>query len=321
MPPPKLIFEKPSVKDVLGQLTPFVYDEDLEGHFDELLERRKSTIRKIRSVVSSNKFSPESVVAIVKEDPEEALNAIISVMGLSQEEFFRHVTLLRLQRTAEMAAEMEEETEAFTSEWKMKAITKRISTDSEFATSIVRLLFGQRRNEMRERVPRFLLDKLDEKKIRLEPDALIDSLVRTGLKGRYDVKKGKPIVDTAVEILKVLKVEFSDGELSVPGVSRKMDIVVPNIIRPLVLVECGVFATTARELSEKALVEGRVRQDVAKTYPEAVLVRILDGIGWLARGGGALKGVIEESHYVLTGKTIETFAEIIRHHVPREFFG
>lgn len=31
-----------------------------------------------------------------------------------------------------------------------------------------------------------------------------------------------------------------------------MDIVLPNIEKPSVLVECGVFATTARELSEKA---------------------------------------------------------------------
>lgn len=316
MADPKILFEKPNVKEILAQLTPFVYDEELEKHFDQLLERRKASITKIRRLTESRKFSPREIVRVIEEDPDEALNAIISVMGLSQEEFFRHITLLRLEK----AAQMEEATDDFTSEWKMNRITKEISENPEFATDVVALLFGSHRSQMQDRVPRFLLDKLDERKVRLEPDALVDSLIRTGLKGRYDVKKGKPIVDTAVEILKKLGVEYSHGEISVPQVSRKMDIVVPGIRDPRVLVECGVFATTARELSEKALVERQVRQDVQKAYPKAVIVRILDGIGWLARGGGALRDVIEQSDYVLTGKSIEKFSAVVRHHVPAQYF-
>lgn len=68
------------------------------------------------------------------------------------------------------------------------------------------------------------------------------------------------------------------------------------------------------------MVERQVRQDVEKNYPDAVVVRILDSIGWLARGGNALKDVIEESHYVLTGKTIEQFSSKIKVHVPGECF-
>jgi hypothetical protein len=353
MPNKKIIFEKSSVKDIHLQLTPFVYDAELEARFDKLLERRKSTIKKIRKLVENNRFSADNLVKVINEDPEEALNAIISVLGLSQEEFFRHITLLRFEKlaTAEAIAieaakktapdveatkteasaarvaarnvedeDVEAQTEGFTSEWKMERITKEISKNSGFATDVVKMLLGERRREMEERVPRFLLDKLDPKKIQLEPDALIDSLIRTGLKGRYDAQKGKPIVETAVKILKDLNVAYIDGEITIPGISRKMDIVVPGIDNPFVLVECGVFATTARELSEKGLVERVIRGEIEKKYPDAVIVRILDGIGWLARGGDALKDVMESSHYVLTGKTIAQFAEIIKQHVPSEYF-
>jgi len=312
----EIIVKKPSVGEVLKQLTPFVYDEELEEHFDKLLERRKWTINEIKKLVETNSFSAEALIRIISEDPDEALNAIISVMGLSQEEFFRHITLLRLDQ----AAQIEAETKDFTSEWKMKQITREVSKDSKFARDLVGLLFGERRKSIEDRVPRFLLDKLDQRKIRLERDALIDSLIRTGLKGRYDVKKGKPIVETAVEILRVLGVQYVDGEITVPGITRRMDIVVPDPDAPLVLVECGVFATTARELSEKALVERQVRLEAEKRYPDSVVVRILDGIGWLARGGDALKDVIQESHYVLTGKTISILERIVKQHVPPKYF-
>jgi len=318
MPNRPIIFEKPSVKEIHRQLTPFVYDEELESQFDTLLERRKSTIDKIRVLVETKTFSIDGLVSLIKDDPEEALNAIISVLGLSQEEFFRHVTLLRFEKLT--AEDVEKQTEGFTSEWKMGRITKEISKNPQFATDVIKMLLGERRREMEQRVPRFLLGKLDPNKMRLEPNALIDSLIRTGLKGRYDAQKGKPIVETAVKILKDLKVQYSDGEITVRGVSRKMDIVVPSNDNPLVFVECGVFATTARELSEKGLVERVVRQEVEKNYPDAVIVRILDGIGWLARGGDALRDVMDNSHYVLTGKTIAQFEPIVREHVPVEFF-
>jgi len=315
-PPKKLLFTKPGVKEVLAQLTPFVYDEKLESQFDKLLDRRKATIRKIQELVKQDKFSAENLITIIKEDPDEALNAIISVMGLSQEEFFRHITLIRLDK----AAHLEAATDDFASEWKMEKITKQISLDTDFANDVLKLLFGERNPEIKNRVPRFLLDKLDKRKIQLAPDALVDSLIRTGLKGRYDVKKGKPIVDTAVEILKTLRVPYIPGEIVVPKVSRKMDIVIPDVTKPYVLIECGIFATTARELSEKALVERQVRLEIEKNYPQAVIVRILDGIGWLARGGDALKDVIAESHYVLTGKTLQMLEAIVRNHVPKEHF-
>jgi hypothetical protein len=88
--PRRSFFKKPTVKEVHEQLTPFLYDEDLEKTFDGLLERRKATIQKIRKLIADRSFSANNVVKIINEDPEEALNAIISVMGLSQEEFFRH---------------------------------------------------------------------------------------------------------------------------------------------------------------------------------------------------------------------------------------
>jgi len=115
-------------------------------------------------------------------------------------------------------------------------------------------------------------------------------------------------------------VEYEKGDVTVPGIDRRMNFVIPTVKKPYVLMECGIFITTARELSEKGVLEMRIRKQVEDKYPNSVLVRVTDGIGWLARGGKALSSVIDASHYVLTLKQINKLDQIIKAHVPPRYF-
>ena len=113
----------------------------------------------------------------------------------------------------------------------------------------------------------------------------------------------------------------SDIDIAVEGVDRNLDFVIPHRMMPHVLVEVGVFETTARELSEKSLVEARLLGQIESEYPEAVVVRVVDGIGWIARGGRDLDNLLAGAHYVLTQSDLEEkLPDIVRQHVPEEFF-
>ncbi len=135
-------------------------------------------------------------------------------------------------------------------------------------------------------------------------DGGIDGLVRTGLKGSYDAKKGQPVVDEVELILQGLRVKYIVKNCLIPNISRKFDAAIPTPSAPEVLIEVGVFATTAESCSEKGLIEADLKQEAAKHYPDCVIVRVTDGVGWIARGGKALANVIAASDYVFTQKTI-----------------
>ncbi|MBI1900732.1 MAG: hypothetical protein HYS13_06435 [Planctomycetia bacterium] len=162
--------------------------------------------------------------------------------------------------------------------------------------------------------------KLDGERLRTIGEGGIDALVRTGLKGPYDAKKGQPVVAAVEKVLQQTRVRYLVGEITVVGVDRNFDCVVPDESQPHVLIEVGVFATTARELSEKGLVEQHLRNQIRDRYPATVVVRVLDGMGWIARGGKALANVVAASDYVFTQKTVDGLTRVIHAHVPKSCF-
>lgn len=201
------------------------------------------------------------------------------------------------------------------------SIRSAIRRDRGFAVALGRFLIeGGHDPELVGRVPPFDLEKLDKQKLLLRKDALIDSLLRLGLKGRFDAKKGAILEDHIEEVLESTGVQYNRGEIQWPGLSRKLDFVVPNENTPCILIESGLFETTARELSDKARVEAFGLDEMEREYPRARFVRVTDGVGWKRRGGQDLHNLIQASHYFLIFKTIGQIEQIVRHYVPKEFF-
>lgn len=314
MNPSKIILRKPSVADILDQITPFVSDDEHEQLFRQLFEERVGLAKKICEAAAHGTLNAASLTALLRQN-KQTLNVLISLLGVSQEEFYRHVTLARLEER-----KLDPNAGNF-SEWKMGKIISEINRDERFADALFRLLLsGSGDAGFAGRVPAFLREKLDGARLASIGDGGIDSLVRTGLKGSYDAKKGQPVVNEVALLLNELRVQSIVGELPIPHLSRKFDAAIPTASDPHVLIEVGVFATTARELSEKGLVEAYLKRQAEEHHPECVIVRVLDGVGWIARGGKALANVIAASDYVFTQKTIAGLKDVIRQHVPRRFF-
>jgi hypothetical protein len=248
-------------------------------------------------------------IADVLQSSQHGLNAMISILGLSQERFLGIFSLKAIGEK-ESGKPME-----------MSSIRSAIRRDRNFAVEVGQfLLYGQQDPELLDRVPPFDLEKLDKQKLLLKKDALIDSLLRLGLKGRYDAKKGGILEDHIEEILARTGVRYIKGETRLPGLSRDLDFVVPTIQSLYVLIESGLFETTARELSDKARVESLGLEEIERRYPDARFVRVTDGVGWRRRGGQDLHNLIQSSHYFLVFKTLDRLEQIVRHYVPKQFF-
>lgn len=304
----KLIFPRPTAEEVLSNLTDFFYTDELQEQVRSELEQRKAAIKLLRAKGQTGKMGTKDIADVLTAS-NHGLNAVISILGLSQERFLGIFSLKRIGG--------KEPGETMS----IDAIRRKIRTDRDFALEVAQLLLhGQQDPELIDRVPPFDLEKLDKRKLLLQNDAMIDSLLRLGLKGRYDAKKGRILEDHIQEILVEVRVQYVRGETSLPGLSRKVDFVVPNVEKPYVLIESGLFETTARELADKARVETLGLEEIERKYPNARFVRVTDGVGWRRRGGRDLHNLIQASHYFLVFKTLPKLKQIIKHYVPKEFF-
>lgn len=201
-------------------------------------------------------------------------------------------------------------------EWKMGRIKSTLMKNPGFAHELAEMfIYGKNDTSLQGRVPPFDLDKFDVAKLLLDQDALVDSLLRLGLKGRYDAKKGGIVEDHIEEVIRRTGVSYQRGEIRLQYLSRSLDIVIPSIDNPIIMIESGIFETTARELSDKARVEALGLQEIESNYPSSRFVRITDGIGWIRRGGRDLRNLIDASHYFLVFKTLDKLEDIIRHYV------
>ncbi len=305
---PKIIFPKPTVDEVHADIldNAWVKSPALEEEIEVKFQHRKHLVENLRRI-GQRGLTESSLIEFIRSDPQ-AINVIISLVGMSQEEFKRIITLKRI-----LAGQ-------FTGEWNTVVIHNEAKRNDTFARELAQLfLRGKEYEELAQRLPKFIQNKFDRKKLLLDADALVNSLIRTGLKGGYDATKGRKVEDEVESVLNELKVPFL-SRIKVPGIGRNMDFVLPNLEDPLILIEVGVYQTSARELTEKGIVEGDIRRQVKAQYPKAVLVRITDGIGWIARGKNDLAKVIDASHYTLTLKRIGRLRDIVKAHVPQRYF-
>lgn len=308
IPDEQLLFPRPTADEVLANLTHFFYSEAQQQDARRQLEQRRSIIAMLEEKTAPGRIDLE-LVADILQSSDQAINAVISLLGLSQERFLGLLSCKPF----------------FSSEGKrtmaMPTVVRRTIKKRDFAMELARFfLHGREDPDLVGRVPGMDLEKLDEQKLLLRKDALVDSLLRIGLKGRYDARKGDILEDHIEEVLKKAGVQYVPGEISVPGLDRKLDFVVPSKETPYIMIESGLFETTAREQADKSRVEALGLQEIEKAYPNARFVRVTDGVGWLRRGGKDLQNLIAASHYFLVFKTLDRLEQIVRHHVPGQFF-
>lgn len=137
-----LIFPKPTVEEVYERITPFVEDTHFEASMEAEIDARKRSYYALRSHLDAQNPDYDAILETIGENPE-VLGTIISMLGLSQEEFYRYVTLIRVAQG-----------EAFTSEWKLQTIARQMKADVQLGRHVLQLLFyGKKGHPLSDKLP------------------------------------------------------------------------------------------------------------------------------------------------------------------------
>ena len=256
------------------------YEEQYEGNIVQLSELLAS----LKRLVDTQGLKKELVVDFIQQR-NQGLKALLIPTGISKESLLRLITFVRLVDDATLSRALKREDwagETFDNEWTENQIIKLSQTNRAFAECLVTLFFeGATYDVLTKVLPLFELKKLKASKLNLNTNDLIDTIVRYNVRGAYKASKSNNAEILLEAILEEHGYEFERGQL--PNISRAMDFIIPNKIRPRVIVESSYVVTTSSGMGDKAKTEIAVSDQIRRYYEYAIFVGFVDGIGWLAR--------------------------------------
>ena len=117
---------------------------------------------------------------------------------------------------------------------------------------------------------------------------MIDTLVRYKEKGSSQAKGPNNAENVIRGVLQESKIDYASGDLPLlvkndSDEKRTMDFIIPNKVKPRVIIESSFLSTTSSGQGDKAKTEINVRKLIRKHYPGALFWGFVDGIGWYVR--------------------------------------
>ncbi len=323
------------LKKVIERNTFFIPKSDeVERRYSELLSRIKEAIRELSEIVETIDLNDENELIKTLTDflqrNEHGLNALLALSGMSYEKLYRIISFLRIMYKKEKyktdSKWLKEDVwtvkkgkEIF-SEWKENKIKSKIRSDRSFAEDIIKIFLGKNEfvnNQLSEFEKGYILTP---NKLTLQREALVDTLIRYSLSGRYSASKGVVPEEIIKNILNELDVPYESGR--VKGIGRKIDIVIPSKENPKIFIQISYVETTSSGMGDKAKTErDTVRRNIKKYYPDAIFIIFVDGAGWLTREE-AVKVMCEAGDYVFTfhKDSLNEFKELIEELKRRNLF-
>jgi len=261
-------------------------------------------------------------------DPEETLinfiilgrdflGTILSLANLSQEKFMRILTAQRFAKGD------------YGTEWNVDTLLRKIRSDKIFAKEIAALFIEGKNNALlRAHVSDFYLENVElpnNWQSVIRDEKVVKNFIRKKLNGEYNNAKGRAIESLAELQLQPLVsaygITHQHGQVAL--VRKEVDIAIPTLINPYIMIMSSYTETTASGLTQRTN-EQHAMYEKIKAANESdgqhrIFVNILDGAGWLARRSD-LKKLYEDCDYILNINTLAQLPSIVRKHLPEEFF-
>ena len=250
-----------------------------------------------------------SLVAFMREDLD-FFKVLLKMSNLSQEKFRRVISAQRFARGD------------FGNEWSVRQIHNRIRRDDEFALVIAGMFIEGRGNPLVEHVADFYLDQLafPEKWDNLLQDKDFASrIAREMLSGEYSDKKGDHIEAVVAkrleQALEPIGSTYEKGRVRFVG--KEVDLAVPNVDDPVIMVMVSYTETTSSSQNQRATEQETMFNDIntwnSRNRTNKVLVNVVDGGGWLARRT-SMEKMYDCSHYCLNLRTLSQLDYIVEKH-------
>jgi len=86
IPDSKLLFPRPTAEEVLSNLTNFFYTDKLQAEAHKELDQRKTVIEVLKEKGRTGELEAKDIADLLQSS-RQGLNALISILGISQERF------------------------------------------------------------------------------------------------------------------------------------------------------------------------------------------------------------------------------------------
>lgn len=295
---------------VIKKNTFYFFNSTFEENYEVYINSLKETLLVLKNKVETEGLNKNIFEQLLFEK-ENGLRAILALTGFSNEYLKRLTTLIRIVDDKELNRlvnkdkwSIEEKIENI-QEWSDSKIQNLIKKNESFRKGIVNIFFeGATIPFLTKTIPLFELKKLSISKLNFDIVELIDTLIRYKEKGSYSGIKGNNPETLITNILNKLDITFESGDLTelldnVPDNKRTMDFIIPNKVKPLIIIESSFLATTSSGQGDKSKTELSIDTLLKHHYPKAKFIGFVDGIGWYVRKGD-LKRMVTAYNDVFT---------------------
>ena len=262
--------DKQSFAELVAATSHFLIFDAVEKDIAQEVETRTrdQLMQAPRNGDSPNNILLKYLSVTNAEQAKERLRFLLSLTGGSFERFQR----------------------LYEAEWPHKRATD-FWKDIETLPVIVGLLLGEQ--SIQTKLPKFVRrffvlpdDWLD----RLQDPILTTNLVASKLTSKYSVAVGNALEEAFRKVVTTVTPHYVKGKVRIVE-NKEVDIAIPNIHEPEILVMCSYNLTTSSSQTSRAheqerMYEGLNRHNrLTKTNggKAAILVNVLDGGGWLSR--------------------------------------
>lgn len=288
-------------KTVIEKNTFYFSNPHFQQKYDGYINSIKETLLLLKSQIETRGLRKDIFEKLLASN-ENGLRALLALTGFANESLKRLITVIRVveDKQIEKLLYVSKWTDADKDEikeWGDTKIEKLINTNTYFRKGLVNLFFeGATIPYLVNTLPLFELKKLSIDKLRFEPSALIDTIVRYKEKGSMSGKYENNPEYLLASMLDDLKISFEKGDLTElfskeKVEKRTMDFIIPDKKNPKIIIESSFLVTTSSGQGDKSKTEGNIKKLIKNYYPKAKFIGFVDGIGWYVRKGDLMRMV------------------------------
>lgn len=289
---------KISHREALRTTTMFLCDSNIEAYYENLLNTQVAALKRTLSSIGTI----EGLKQYVRSE-KNAIDNIITLLGISGEKFKRVVSWIRLSKGY-----------TFDSEWSNSSLRTKMTEDSRLMEEFCELFInGYVSPRFASIVPHFILQdfRIDEEVMhRLTSDDFVRNLVKDKVTIEYNTRYAELYVKTLREKIKEIALNhgLEFGKMQIPNYS--MEELSLTYAGKYIVVNHHFYLTTSSSQTQYYNDVIQPKYAKAQSLPNVTVLNILDGAGWIGRAAD-FKKIYADCNYFLNLKTIDKLNDII----------
>jgi hypothetical protein len=298
----------------------FMIDDDFDNNFLLSIEPLARYINQ-----NCSRFSdPIELSDFLMNDEDfsalEKLKSLVSLIGLSEERLKRVVSLIRYSQY----------NEDFKSEWDIKKISREIQTNDNFRDTLIEFFIGGRDSRIGVELPLYYM-----RNFKLKDREFINDLTNyryvertlndNEIQGKYSNEVGshvEKLIQQKLDQYKLLRNQnlTYETQKEFPLLNKNIDILIPSVNSPIILIESSYNITTGSGQSKRAdqLVEfygTLMRHNANHRANKILMLNYCDGFGWIGRQND-LHRIYDASDFVFNQKNLNILDDILNEYYP-----